>query len=154
MGEQGWAAVVGGQDIGWVAAAEAGLDLSRTAVIPNAGAAAGNVVAACVDGFSVVLLGDIELSAGERRSLLGRIRANGTILIAAHWPGVPMLRAHVRGGEISADGVKDRVIAVTRDHTTVVVRMGQVVAAELTVANASDTAATPAVTGRHLRAVS
>ncbi|MDX5400088.1 MAG: hypothetical protein LPK92_10270, partial [Actinomycetes bacterium] len=88
-----------------------------------------DVVAACVDGFDVVVLGDgIDLGAGARRSLLGRIRSHGTVVLAA-WPGSPVLHATVRGGEGcgSAGHLRARVIAVRRDGspTTVLLRMGQ-----------------------------
>lgn len=147
MGPSGWAASIGMADLGWLAASEAGVDLARVVSIPQPGAAVADVVAACVDGFDVVVLGDsLELGAGARRSLLGRIRSHGTVVLAA-WPGVPVLRATVRGGEGCGAGagyVRDRVITVRREGmpAVVVLRMGDR-------AEAVDAAA-----GRHLQAVS
>ncbi|NCD19767.1 MAG: hypothetical protein EOL89_07270 [Actinobacteria bacterium] len=130
MAREGWAASIGMPDLGWLAASEAGVDLARVVGIPRAGAAAADVVAACVDGFDVVVLGDgIDFGAGARRSLLGRIRSHGTVVLAA-WPGSPVLHATVRGGEGCGSGtghLRARVIAVRRDGspTTVLLRMGQ-----------------------------
>lgn len=128
MGASGWVAVVGMADVGWLAAAEAGVDLSRVVSIPRPGPAADDVVAACVDGFDVVVLGDsLDLGAGVRRSLLGRIRSHGTVVVA-NWPGVPLLRAAVHGGDGCAEGagyVRGRTISVRREGmpTVVVLRM-------------------------------
>lgn len=129
MGTDGWAASIGMSGLGWLAASEAGVDLARVASIPRAGAAVADVVAACVDGFDVVVLGDgLDLGAGVRRSLLGRIRSHGTVVLAT-WPGAPVLHATVRGGEGCGAGtghLRDRVVAVRRDGapTTVLLRMG------------------------------
>lgn len=152
MGSSGWAAVVGGRDIGWVAAAEAGVDLARVVSIPKPGAAAADVVAACVDGFGVVLLGDVDLGAGVRRSLTGRVRSNGCVLLTpGAWPGAPVLRARVRGADIGADGLVERTVTVRREGmgATVVLRMGSVARA-----TASPTASPTSRPSRHLQAVS
>ncbi|MDO5494341.1 MAG: hypothetical protein Q4G64_01340 [bacterium] len=149
MGEAGWAAVIGGKDIGWVAAAEAGVDLARVVSIPQPGPAAADVVAACVDGFATVLLGAVDLGAGATRSLAGRVRSNGAVLLTTRpWHGAPVLRARVRGAEIGPDGLTERTITVQREGSpaTVVVRMSSVArAAHLPTAEP---------TFRHLRAVS
>ena len=152
MGNLGWAAFVGNRDVGWVAAAEAGLDLARVVVVPAAGPAAAQVVAACIDAFSVVVLGDIALSPGERRSLAGRVRSNATVLLANFWPGAPTLQAGVRGGEISPDGLISRLVSVTRDGfaATALVRVGVTPQAAGTEVAVTVQEATPY---RHLRAV-
>lgn len=127
MGSSGWAACLGTSNMGWLAASEAGVDLTRVVSIPRAGAAVADVVTACVDGFDVVVLGDgIELGAGVRRSLLGRIRSHGTVVLAT-WPGAPILDATVHSGEGCGSGsgyVRTRVIGVRRDGVSVTVRMG------------------------------
>ncbi|HZK04807.1 MAG TPA: hypothetical protein VFC82_03055 [Actinomycetaceae bacterium] len=149
MGETGWAAVVGGRDIGWLAAAEAGVDLTRVVNIPKPGPAIADVVAACTDGFSVVVLGNADLGAGAARSLTGRVRSNGTVLLTTgEWHGATTLRARVRGAEIGPDGLTERVITVTRDGmpATVVLRMGATPSAD------QQTGSTTA--RRHLQAVS
>lgn len=126
MGPSGWAASIGMADLGWLAASEAGVDLARVVSIPRVGAAAADVVAACVDGFDVVVLGDLDLGAGARRSLLGRIRSHGTVVLA-DWPGSPALQATARGGDGCGAGsghLRDRVVSVQRDGLTVMLRMG------------------------------
>lgn len=124
MGSSGWAAVVGRGDLGWVAASEAGVDLTRVIHVPRPGGAPADVVAACVDGFDVVVLGDaVALGAGVRRSLAGRIRAHGTVVLA-NWPGAPVLRATVHGGDGCADGaghVRGRSLSVRREGMPAVV---------------------------------
>lgn len=133
MGQAGWAAVVGQKDAGWVAAAEAGVDLARVAALPAPGSAVEEAVAACVDGFDAVVLGaGADVGAGARRSLLGRVRSHGTVLLTATpWPGAPLLRARVKETSgCTADGsghVTERTLVVSREGsgTTVLVRMGQ-----------------------------
>lgn len=93
MGSEGWLAAIGMKNVGWAAAAGAGIDLRRVVMID---AATADAVAVCVDSFDVVVLGDIHLGAGERRSLDGRIRTRRTTVISrAPWPGSPHVRADV-----------------------------------------------------------
>lgn len=127
MGEDGWAVFVGFRDVGWVACAEAGCDLARVVVVPAAGPTPAQVVAACVDAFGVVVLGDVAIGAGERRSLAGRVRSNGAVLLATSWPGAPTLEARVHGSQIGPDGLTSRTISVTREgtNTTAMIQMGQ-----------------------------
>lgn len=166
MGQASWAAVVGPQDVGWVAAAEAGVDLSRVAAVPTPGASVAEVVAACVDGFDVVVLGaGADIGLGARRSLFGRVRSHGTVLITASpWQGTPVLRARVRevaGCGMDGSGqIVERTLVVGREGSsaTVVVRMGAVARAveprESAGAELPAVARTEAGAGRHLRAVS
>lgn len=107
----GWCAVVGGQDVGWCAAAEAGLDLERTVVVGALGAlgAQGHsrsavlpgVVAALIDGVEVVVLASgsaAGLSRGLRRSMQARARERGVlVLLQEPWEGGHQLRAHLSG---------------------------------------------------------
>ena len=91
MGAEGWLAMVGMRNVGWAAAAGAGIDLRRVVVVDSATA---DAVALCVDSFDVVVLGGLELTAGERRSLEGRIRTRRTTMISrAAWPGAAQIRA-------------------------------------------------------------
>lgn len=127
MGESGWAAFVGCDDVGWLAASESGVDLSRVITVPSLGASAADGVAACIDGFSVVVIGDIRLGGGAQRSLMGRARANGTTIItSAPWPGAAVLDAHIGLAEIGLDGLRHRDIRIRRDSATLDVRMGSV----------------------------
>jgi hypothetical protein len=54
--EGSWAAVVGMPDLGLLAAAELGVEVSRLALVPNPGAEFGGVVAALLDGLDVVVV--------------------------------------------------------------------------------------------------
>ena len=103
----GWCAVVGGQDVGWCAAAEAGLDLARTLVVPLSGRDARSratllpgVVGALVDGVEVVVLTSTVasgLSHGVRRSVQARARERGVlVLLQEAWDGVRRVQARVQ----------------------------------------------------------
>lgn len=120
MGDSGWLAAIGVTDTGWLAAAEAGVDLTRVVHVPRPRGELDAVTAACVDGFDVVLLGSaVELGTGSRRSLLGRIRAHGTVVVSlAPWPGAVRLRAEVHGAQgchRGAGHVRVRTLSVSRD---------------------------------------
>ncbi|MEJ2862228.1 hypothetical protein [Actinomycetospora flava] len=97
-----WCAVVGLPDLGVQAAAEAGLDLARTALVPRPGPRPAAVVAALVDGVDVVVLDTtlpgVRWPAGERQRLGARVRQKGAVLVPVgapgSWPGAEVeLRA-------------------------------------------------------------
>lgn len=80
-----WAAMVGMDDIGLLAAAELGVALERTLLVntppPKAWAA---TVAALLDAVDVVLVRPVhQLSATTQRRLLARARDRGSVLIQA-----------------------------------------------------------------------
>ncbi|WP_172120674.1 hypothetical protein [Actinomyces faecalis] len=104
----GWCAVVGGQDVGWCAAAEAGLALERTLVVPLSETGAGArgallpaVLGALVDGVEVVVLtsGSCEgLRREARRALQARARERGVLVLAqGEWEGGRQVQAHLTG---------------------------------------------------------
>ncbi|MEJ2888166.1 hypothetical protein [Actinomycetospora aeridis] len=86
-----WCAVVGLPDLGIQAAAEAGLDLARTALVPRPGPRPAAVVAALVDGVDVVVLDTalpgVRWPAGDRQRLGARIRQRGAVLVPVGAPG-------------------------------------------------------------------
>ncbi|WP_263730373.1 hypothetical protein [Cellulomonas sp. SG140] len=84
-----WAAAVGRPDLGLLAAAQAGVDLARLAMVPDPGAQAATVVAALLDGIDVVVVGAAAvLTDTERRQLSARARERGTVLLpTCAWPG-------------------------------------------------------------------
>ncbi|WP_433783602.1 hypothetical protein ACQPX6_26165 [Actinomycetospora sp. CA-101289] len=98
-----WCALVGLPDLGVQAAAEAGLDLARTALVPRPGPRPAAVVAALVDGVDVVVLDTtlpgVRWSAGDRQRLGARVRQRGAVLVPVTatpgtWPGAEVeLRA-------------------------------------------------------------
>lgn len=90
-----WCAIVGLPRVGLVAAAEMGLALDRTALIPHPGAQHDKVVATLLDGFDIV----VAASLGNpqpvlRNQLAARARQHGGVLIpfretdrASDWEG-------------------------------------------------------------------
>jgi hypothetical protein len=98
-----WCALVGLPDLGVQAAAEAGLDLARTALVPRPGPRPAAVVAALVDGVDVVVLDTtlpgVRWPAGDRQRLGARVRQRGAVLVPVTttpgaWPGAEVeLRA-------------------------------------------------------------
>ena len=98
-GSGAWVALVGAPAVGMLAAADAGIALGRTVLVPAPGPDAPAAVAALLDGMDVVVVGPgATLLDGDRRRLAARARERGAVLVArAAWPG-----AHVtldaRGG--------------------------------------------------------
>jgi hypothetical protein len=102
-------AIVGQPDIGLLAAAEMGADLSRLAVIPDPGTDPVEVAAVLIDGMDLVVLG----LGGRRvpqtrvRAVVARARNKGCTLLVTDgdWQGAPTrLAARVCGYEITAGG--------------------------------------------------
>jgi hypothetical protein len=88
--EQGaWAAVIGVGDLGVLAAAEAGVVVQRLALVPRPGSDPAPVAAALLDGVGLVAVaGADRMPAGARRSLAGRARQRGSVLLPlGRWPG-------------------------------------------------------------------
>ncbi len=103
----GNAAIVGQPDIGLLAAVEMGADLSRLAVIPDAGTDPVEVAAVLVDGMDLVVLGlgGRRVPPARARAVVARARLKGcTVLVTdGDWQGVPTrLEARVCGYDITA----------------------------------------------------
>ena len=76
-----WCAVVGAPDLGFVAAAQLGLDLERLAVVPWPGPKWAVVTAALLEGFDMVLLRPGgHVSSSDARKLEARARERGSVL--------------------------------------------------------------------------
>ncbi|MBD8077625.1 hypothetical protein [Cellulosimicrobium arenosum] len=87
-----WTTMVGFPGVGLLAAADAGIDLGRLALVPRPGPDAAAAVAALVDGMDVVVVGpQTALGDADRRRLAGRARERGATLVAA----TPWSGAHV-----------------------------------------------------------
>lgn len=84
-----WTAMVGFPRLGILAAAEAGIDLGRVALVPSPGPDAAAAVAALLDGIDVVVVGpQAALTDADRRRLTSRARERGNLLVAAQpWAG-------------------------------------------------------------------
>lgn len=100
QGTHGWCAVLGGQDLGWCAAHEMGLDLSRVLVVPTAGLEPAAILAAAtalLDGVDGLLIGQRDATAlrpRHRRLLAARARERrATILTSAPWEEALTLEA-------------------------------------------------------------
>lgn len=105
----GNAAIVGQPDIGLLAAAEMGADLSRLAVIPDPGTDPVEVAAVLVDGMDLVVLGlgGRRVPPTRARAVVVRARNKGCTLLVTggDWQGAPTrLAARVCGYEITAEG--------------------------------------------------
>ncbi|PYF98927.1 hypothetical protein SAMN05216184_11066 [Georgenia satyanarayanai] len=101
---EGWVALAALPDIGLQAAADAGLHLGRSLLVPRPGPEAASVVGALVDGVDVLAVGDCRaLSARDRRLLSARLRTRGAVLLStAHWPGADVV---LRAGEARTGGL-------------------------------------------------
>jgi hypothetical protein len=102
----GNAAIVGQPDIGLLAAAEMGADLSRLAVIPDPGTDPVEVAAVLVDGMDLVVLGlgGCRVPQTRARAVVARARNKGCTLLVTggDWQGAPTrLAARVCGYEIT-----------------------------------------------------
>ncbi|MFY2859443.1 hypothetical protein ACOJVU_06420 [Mycobacterium sp. THU-M104] len=105
----GNAAIVGQPDIGLLAAVEMGADLSRIAVIPDAGTDPVEVAAVLVDGMDLVALGlgGRRVPQTRARAVVARARNKGCTLLVTdgEWQGAPTrLAARVCGYELTAGG--------------------------------------------------
>lgn len=88
-----WCAVVGLPDIGLVAAAEAGVELERLALVPDPGDQLVAVASALVEGVEIVVIGGRRrLAAGDRARLAAKARQSGAVLIShgGAWPGADL----------------------------------------------------------------
>lgn len=88
-----WCAVVAMPDAGLAAAAEVGLDLDRTLVVPRPGPDAPAVLGALIDGFDVVVLGRCPaLSDADRRAATSRLRTREAVLLTSEtWAGAQVV---------------------------------------------------------------
>ena len=100
QGATGWCGVIGGDELGWCAATEVGLDLNRVLTVPAPlldDASILTVTSTLLDGVDTLLIGATiaeGLRPQHRRRLLSRARERGhLILTPARWEGARILRA-------------------------------------------------------------
>ena len=100
QGEGGWCGVIGGDELGWCAAAEVGLDLNRVLTVPAPlldDASTLTVTSTLLDGVDVLLIGAPVaegLRPQHRRRLLARARERGRLILTpARWEGARILQA-------------------------------------------------------------
>ena len=100
QGATGWCGVIGGDELGWCAAIEVGLDLNRVLTVPAPlldDASTLTVTSTLLEGVDTLLIGAAVaegLRTQHRRRLLSRARERGhLILTPARWEGARILRA-------------------------------------------------------------
>ena len=100
QGATGWCGIIGGDELGWCAAIEVGLDLNRVLTVPAPlldDASTLTVTSTLLDGVDTLLIGAAVaegLRTQHRRRLLSRARERGhLILTPARWEGARILRA-------------------------------------------------------------
>jgi hypothetical protein len=115
-----WVAFVGAPAVGMLAAADVGVALERTALVPRPGPDAPAVVAALLDGMDVVVTGPrAALTDADRRRLAARARERGALLASTtSWPGAH-LTLDARGGtwsgvDAGAGWLRRRTLSVLR----------------------------------------
>ncbi|WP_423464186.1 hypothetical protein ACO229_06430 [Promicromonospora sp. MS192] len=115
-----WVALVGWPELNPVALAEAGVDLERVVVIPEARGHVAVVLAALLDGVEIVVAGPrARLTASERRQLLARARQRAaTILSPVSWEGSAFIldveQARWSGPERGAYWLREAHLSVVR----------------------------------------
>ena len=103
------AAVIGQPDIGLLAAVEMGADLTRLAVVPDAGTDPVEIAAVLLDGMSLVVLGlgGRTVPAPRARAVTARARNKGCTLLVTDgdWQGASIrLQARVSAYEMTGSG--------------------------------------------------
>lgn len=118
-----WAAVVGQPTVGLLAAAQAGVQLERLAVVPRPGLESPAVLAALLDGVDVVVVGpQVALTDTDRRRLSARARDRGSVLLSTEdWPGAGVVLTVERGRWTGVDAGEGRL----RTHEIRVARTGR-----------------------------
>jgi hypothetical protein len=123
-----WTALVGAPAVGLLAAADAGLDLERTVVVPAPGPDTPAVLAALLDGMDVVVVGPgAALADADRRRLAARARQRDVVLVATQrWPGAHVV-LDARGGtwtgaDAGAGWLRRRTLRVLRTGRGAVAR--------------------------------
>ncbi|MFL6059771.1 MAG: hypothetical protein ACJ72E_00975 [Marmoricola sp.] len=126
--EGAWSAVVGADDFGVEAAAELGIDLNRTVLVPDPGEHWLEATAALVDVVSMVLLrpppGVTERTAGR---IAARLRKRSAALVVwGRWPGAEArlsVESSTWGGAEAGHGrLRSRLVRVGVQHGTAPVR--------------------------------
>ncbi len=101
-------AIVGQPDVGLLAAAEMGADLSRLAVVPDAGTDPVEVAAVLMDGMDLIVLalGGRSVPMTRARAVVARAHQKGCTLLVTDgdWQGASIrLKARVSGYETSSE---------------------------------------------------
>jgi hypothetical protein len=112
-----WTAVVGTGSVGWAAAADLGVDLDRTVVVPEVALGDwGEVTAALVDAVDVVVVAPrFPVRERDARRLAARARERGAVLIVSSprfpWPVDPEVSLEVSGRWVGVGDGEGRLAA-------------------------------------------
>ena len=115
-----WAALVGAPSINLLAAAQAGVDLSRLVLVPGPGIESATTVAALLDGMDVVVVGpEVVLVDSDRRRLAARARERASVVLTMRpWQGAGMTltaeRSQWSGLGVGHGRLRSRLLTVTR----------------------------------------
>ena len=115
-----WAALVGAPSINLLAAAQAGVDLSRLVLVPGPGIESATTVAALLDGMDVVVVGpEVVLVDSDRRRLAARARERASVVLTMRpWQGAGMTltaeRSQWSGLGLGHGRLHSRLLTVTR----------------------------------------
>lgn len=82
--DQAWVAVVGVGDLGWEAAQNVGWDLRRVAVVECPAPQGATVLSTLLEGFDVLVAGDLSLSGAEQRTIAARARTLDRLILTKH----------------------------------------------------------------------
>jgi hypothetical protein len=92
LGPEDWAAVAALPEAGLLAAAQAGLPLCRTVVVPDLGERPLAALAGLVDAYGLVVAGKLGLGAADRRRIEARLRfTGGRLVTASRWGGAGLV---------------------------------------------------------------
>lgn len=92
-GEKSWIAVAGIKNFGWEAAGNAGVPLERLVVVECSQEHAAVALATLLEGFDVLVVGDLSLAPVQQRTLVARARTAGRVIITVRpWlvPSMPL----------------------------------------------------------------
>jgi hypothetical protein len=103
LGSEDWCVVVGLPDAGLLAAAEAGLALDRTVLIPYLDTEVLRVLAGLVDAYALVVIGPLNISGADRRRIEARLRyTGGRLIVFGDWKGA---RVTVKVSRVLIEGL-------------------------------------------------
>jgi len=123
-----WCGVVGSSELGLEAAAAAGMDLSRTILVPDPGDAWLEVTAALIDVLGIVMVRPpARVSEGDAARLSARLRQRGSILVALptkEGDGWPRCDARLELGDVDWVGLGSGHGHLRARQATVEVRRG------------------------------
>jgi hypothetical protein len=97
--EGSWVALVGLADVGWVAAADAGVHLDRVATVPHPGGQWPMVTAALLDAIDIVVVrppARTRHADAHRLAARARERSNVLVVMGDAWPEAPDVRLYAR----------------------------------------------------------